>query len=152
MRLPFSFPDCRCRAGRVTYMDLRLAARAKGGPETYEPLSRHSLRVEVNRPESGDPAEVKIRITADSGFSGIIRIALCAESPDPSARFFLPGFMFGTNRGGAPLVTDSKTPRLRMDGGFPASPWWMVRSVRLAVLYPQERKPRSVAAGNLRGL
>ena len=113
-------------------MDLRLAARAKGGPEAYEPLSRHSLRWEMTRPEPASPAEVKIRVTADSDFAGVIRIAMRAESPDPSARFYLPGFMFGTNRGSAPLVTDSKTPRLRMDGGFPASPWWMVRSDRLS--------------------
>lgn len=51
-------------------MDLRLAARVKGGPETYEPLSRHSLRWEMTRPESGSDAEVKIRVTAESDFSG----------------------------------------------------------------------------------
>ena len=115
----------------VAAVIIRLAARAKGGPETYEPLVRHSLRGEI-LPGSGDPAEAEIRLTADADFAGIIRIALRAERPDPSARFFLPGFMAGTNRGGAPLVTDSKTPRLRPDGGFPASPWWMVRSDRLS--------------------
>ena len=98
----------------VAAVNIRLAARAKGGPETYEPLVRHSLRGDI-LPGSGDPAEVEIRLTADSDFTGIIRIALRAERPDPSARFFLPGFMAGTNRGGAPLVTDSKTPRLRPD-------------------------------------
>ncbi len=124
-------------------MDLRLAARIKGGPEAYEPLSRHSLRWEMARSESGSPAEVNIHITADSDFSGIIRIAMRAETPESSARFYLPGFMFGTNRGSAPLVTDSKTPRLRMNGGFPASPWWMVRSDRLshpcALMFLDER-------------
>ena len=89
-------------------MDLRLAARAKDGPEIYEPLSRHSLRWEMTRSGSGNSAEVKIHITADSGFSGIIRIAMRAETPDPSARFYLPGFMFGTNRGSAPLVTEKR--------------------------------------------
>ena len=70
-------------------MNILLTARAKGGPETYEPLSRHSLRQEMNRPESGVPEEVNIRVTADSDFSGVIRIALRAEAPDPSALFFL---------------------------------------------------------------
>ena len=116
----------------MTHMILRLAARAKGGQETYEPLARHALRGEICLPASGSPAEAKISITADSDFSGIVRIALAAAKPDPSARFFLPGFMFGTNRGSAPLMTESKTPRLRMDGEFPASPWWMVRSDRLS--------------------
>ena len=112
---------------------IRLTARAENGPEAYQPPERHALRGEIILPDSeADPAEVKIRITADDDFSGILRVALCAEQPDPSARFFLPGFMMGTNRGSAPLVTDSKTPRLRMDGGCPASPWWMVRSDRLS--------------------
>ena len=113
-------------------MNIQLAARSVSGPETYQPLERHSLRGEIACPGSGDPTEVTIRLTADADFTGVIRIALCAERPDPSARFFLPGFMYGTNRGGAPLVTDSKTPRLRPDGECPASPWWMVRSDRLS--------------------
>ena len=111
---------------------IRLTARAKGGPENYESFERHSLRGEVLFSETGERTDARIRITADAGFDGVIRIALCAEEPDPSARFFLPGFMYGTNRGDAPLVTDSKTPRLRMDGGCPASPWWMVRGDRLS--------------------
>ena len=128
-------------------MILRLTARAENGPESYEPLARHALREEIRLPESGDPAEIILRITADSDFSGVIRIALPLEKPDPSALFFLPGFMFGSNRGDAPLVTDSKTPRLRMDGGFPASPWWMVRSDRLS--HPCALM---ILNGNLRGL
>ena len=128
-------------------MILRLTARAKNGPESYEPLARHALREEIRLPKSGDPAEVILRITADSDFSGVIRIALPLEKPDPSALFFLPGFMFGSNRGDAPLVTDSKTPRLRMDGGFPASPWWMVRSDRLS--HPCALM---ILNGNLQGL
>ena len=128
-------------------MILRLTARAENGPESYEPLARHALREEIRLPKSGDPAEVILRITADSDFSGVIRIALPLEKPDPSALFFLPGFMFGSNRGDAPLVTDSKTPRLRMDGGFPASPWWMVRSDRLS--HPCALM---ILNGNLQGL
>ena len=111
-------------------MNLTLSARSKEGPEAYEPLAAHSLRAEICFPGPARPAE--IRITADSDFSGIIRIALRAETPDASARFFLPGFLYGTNRGEAPLTVDSKAPRLRTEGGFPASPWWMVRSDRLS--------------------
>lgn len=143
-RRPVSFsPICRFRSGRETQMILQLTARAEEGPEIYEPFARHALRGEIDMPEAGDPADVTVRITADADFSGVIRIALAAEKPDPSARFFLPGFMFGTNRGSAPLVSDSKTPRLRMEGTFPASPWWMVRSDRLshpcALLFQGER-------------
>ena len=116
----------------MTPLIIRLDARAQNGPEAYEPLEEHSLRAEISLPAPGGPPEATVRVTADAGFTGILRIALGAGSPDPAACFFLPGFMYGTNRGGAPLVTDSKTPRLRLEGGFPASPWWMVRSDRLS--------------------
>ena len=56
--------------------------------------------------------------------------------------------MVGTNRGDAPLVVDSKCPRLRRSPTeFPASPWWMVRGDRVshpvAMMY---------AAGQVTGL
>ena len=45
----------------------------------------------------------------------------------------MPGFLYGTNRGEAPLKTNSKAPRLRTgDEDFPASSWWMTRSDRLS--------------------
>lgn len=113
-------------------MNIRLTARSIDGPEAYEAPERHSLRADFSGSASGRPGETVLRVTADSDFCGILRIALSAGKPDPSARFFLPGFMYGTNRGDAPLTTDSKTPRLRTEGGFPASPWWMVRSDRLS--------------------
>ncbi len=113
-------------------MNIQLTARSLTGPEIYQSIDRLSLRGEITCPGPGNPSEVKIRFTADADFAGVIRIALCAEHADSSARFFLPGFMYGTNRGDAPLVTDSKTPRLRPGGECPASPWWMVRSDRLS--------------------
>ena len=116
----------------VIRLNIRLTARKKGSPEAYVPIDRAGLRAEIRQSVPDSPLNTEIRFTADSPFSGIIRIALCAETPDESARFFLPGFMYGTNRGDAPLVVDSKAPRLRRDSSFPASPWWMVRSDRLS--------------------
>ena len=113
-------------------MTIRLTARKKDGPESYVPIDRYSLHAEILSSASGNPAETEIRITAVSPFEGVIRIALCAEDQVASARFFLPGFMYGTNRGDAPLVVDSNAPRLRTGGSFPASSWWMVRSDRLS--------------------
>ena len=113
-------------------MNIRLTARAAEGPEGYLPLDRHSLRAEILPPASGNTEETRIRVTSDAPFEGVIRIALGTGEPAAPARFVLPGFMYGTNRGDAPLVVDSKAPRLRADGGFPASPWWMVRSDRLS--------------------
>ena len=113
-------------------MDLKLAARGKEGPEEYSDLSGYGLRAESIRMSEGFPSETAIRITADMDFSGIIRFAIGSAGNPASARFFLPGFMYGTNRGESPLVVDSKAPRLRMWEDFPASPWWMVRSDRLS--------------------
>ena len=113
-------------------MEIRLTARKKDAGETYVPLSQCALRADLSRSGTGGRSAAEIRITAEADFSGVIRIALGGGEPCPDARFFLPGFMYGTNRGDAPLVVDSKAPRLRMGGSCPASPWWMVRSDRLS--------------------
>ena len=108
--------------------ELTLTARVRGASETYEPLEACGLRAAV---EPGDGAgEVLVRILADEAFEGVIRIAMPVHMERP--RFFLPGFIYGTNRGEAPLVADSNCPRLRDGGAFPASPWWMTRSDRLS--------------------
>ena len=116
----------------VIRLNIQLTAREKGGPAEYVPVGQLGLHAEIRPPLPGSPADTEVRITAGSAFSGIIRIALRADVPDGPVRFFLPGFMYGTNRGEAPLVVDSKAPRLRMSSDFPASPWWMVRSDRLS--------------------
>ena len=109
-----------------------ITARAKGASAAYLPLPENSLeaRVTLQSPGNEQPALLEIAITADAAFEGVIRIALPVATEDP--RFFLPGFMYGTNRGDAPLVVDSQAPRLRAEGDFPASSWWMVRSDRLS--------------------
>ena len=108
-----------------------ITARKKGADEAYVSLAGSCLRTDII-PCAGSeqPALLKISITADEAFEGVIRIALPVNAQD--ARFFLPGFMYGTNRGDAPLVVDSPCPRLRPETEFPASPWWMTRSDRLS--------------------
>ena len=113
-------------------MNISLAARRTDSPEEYRELSCCSLTKEIQVTEKEDCREAEIRISAGEDFAGVIRVALRADGNPSSARFFLPGFMYGTNRGEAPLVVDSKAPRLRMKEDFPASPWWMVRSDRLS--------------------
>ena len=109
--------------------ELTLTARAKGAKECYDPLEAHGLRAEIKWFD-GAPREARINLIADAPFEGVIRIALPIRMDCP--RFFLPGFLYGTNRGEAPLVVESKCPRLRMEAQFPASPWWMTRSDRLS--------------------
>lgn len=113
-----------------------ITARPLGEDITYFPPETQHLTVSVICEKGGgssdDPYQVYIRIknTGSTPWKGVIRISLPVDAPAP--RFFLPGFMYGTNRGETPLVVDSKCPRLREDGEFPASPWWMVRSDRLS--------------------
>lgn len=114
--------------------DLILTARRRDGQEEYTSLSANFLHARM-RSLSGtgqpsDPLVQEVDVTADEAFEGVIRIA--APVAAGTERFFLPGFLYGTNRGQAPLVVDSKCPRLRENGEFPASSWWMVRSDRLS--------------------
>ncbi len=75
--------------------------------------------------------EITVRNDGDHAWQGVFRLSLSLDAVSP--RFFLPGFLYGTNRGEAPLSTLSKAPRLRKgDPEFPASPWWMTRSDRLS--------------------
>ncbi len=110
-------------------LDLTFTARRLDAPEAYTPLADNALRAEV-RILPGEPSTAQIAITAEQDFTGVIRIALPLGMAEP--RFYLPGFMYGTNRGEAPLVVDSQTPRLRLEESFPAYAWWMVRSDRLS--------------------
>ena len=125
-----------------------ITARTLGSAEAYLPLSECGLRAAISPCGGGLPQLQEIAITAEADFTGVIRIALPLNAPQP--RFYLPGFMYGTNRGDAPLVVDSKCPRLRMRDEFPASSWWMVRSDRLshpcALAYGDERLTGFAAA------
>ncbi|MCR4595925.1 MAG: hypothetical protein K5673_03985 [Lachnospiraceae bacterium] len=106
-------------------------ARSKTGSNEYEemPALGLSARVTGKSPDA-DYSKLIIEISATEDFEGVIRMGMPVGSLSP--RFYLPGFMYGTNRGGAPLKTDSLTPRLRLDEEFPANPWWMVRGDRLS--------------------
>ena len=114
--------------GDLAMTELFFTARALGAATEYTPIADHHLRADV-RILPGTPAEAEITITAEEAFQGVIRIALPVRK-DP--RFFLPGVIYGTNRGDAPLLVDSNNPRLRHSSDFPASPWWMFRSDRLS--------------------
>ncbi len=105
----------------------------KAGMQEYSEINAAELNIETKCSEGKYPEEISISITAKEEFAGVIRFAMKAASQDPAdLRFFLPGFMYGTNRGEAPLTVDSKTPCMRLKEDFPASPWWMVRSDRLS--------------------
>lgn len=115
--------------------ELVITARKREGG--YRPPEEAGLRAEWTPVSGGgaadDPRIYRLCVRNEGGapFEGVIRVALPFEAAAP--RFFLPGFMYGTNRGEAPLLTDSRTPRLRSaPTEFPASPWWLTRADRLS--------------------
>ena len=114
---------------------LNFTACSRDGGTEYDPLQKHGLMVsaagEGGDGSSGSPGQIRVRIenTGSATWRGVIRVSLrTGENP----RFFLPGFLYGTNRGEAPLVVDSKCPRLRAEEDFPASSWWTTRADRLS--------------------
>ena len=116
---------------------IRFTARKKGEGCEYRPLEASGLAagcsLKSGSGAAGDPwiCGVEIRNGNSGPWEGVVRLGLPFESAAP--RFFLPGFMYGTNRGEAPLVADSRTPRLRVGPAeCPASPWWLTRADRLS--------------------
>lgn len=119
-------------------MKIILTARERQGmDESYKVLEKQGLQTVINL-ISGigtlqDPfvTRISIRNQCQKDWEGVIHVELSFQKNNP--RFFLPGFMYGRNRGEAPLNVDNEFPRLR-EGALhrPAAPWWMVRSDRLS--------------------
>ena len=109
-------------------------ARRLGAGEAY--AAEAALETSFDRTggtgAAKDPYRMLVSVTnrGEETFTGVIRLTLPACAGEK--RFFLPGFMYGTNRGEAPLTVDSKCPRMRYENAFPASPFWMTRSDRLS--------------------
>ena len=97
---------------------LKLSARRRHSTDTrYTGLEQHELAASTRTlggtGAASDPllVQVSIRNAATAGWSGVVHIELPTRLADP--RFFLPGFMYGRNRGESPLRTSHEWPRLR---------------------------------------
>ena len=118
-------------------MALECSARRADGAGRYVRLDECGLAVEVDwHGGNGSPADpwrctVTVRNDGSVAFEGVVRIDIPIRA-DGEPRFFLPGFMYGRNRGEAPLRTATKFPRLRDRSELPASSWWMIRGDRLS--------------------
>ena len=116
---------------------VQFSAREQGREDDYFPLGETALSQEVTAMGGSGAAHdpnilrITVRNCGDQDWHGIVKIDLPFSSEEP--RFYLPGFLYGTNRGEAPLATSAKVPRLRKGPAeFPASPWWLTRSDRLS--------------------
>ncbi|MBO7637972.1 MAG: hypothetical protein J6S91_03255 [Treponema sp.] len=84
------------------------------------------------------PYRIHVALKNDGScdFEGIV--LLCLNAGLLQSRFYLPGFMYGLNRGDRPWKVDCKFPRLRAsvknptDSDCPLSSFYMVRSDRLS--------------------
>ena len=105
--------------------------------EKYTSLEEQGLQAAWETLEGdgapGTPFKVCVRIQnkEDKAWQGVVVTELLATKNNPE--FFLPGFMYGTNRGECPQRVDCEYPRMR-EGAFqrPSSSWWMVRGDRLS--------------------
>ena len=123
--------------GSDIFHSMRFSARLQGQGAEYLPIEAQGFHVDVTvesgtgRPDDPWLCRVVVRNDTRQTWRSVVRLDVPFEAAAP--QFFLPGFMYGTNRGDAPLVTDRKTPRLRPEPTeFPASPWWLTRSDRLS--------------------
>ena len=131
----------------------KITGRRRGAGEEYLPIEGSDVKSDVKvlkgdgKPETPYCLEVNLINTGKEAWEGILQFSFYTELKEP--RFFLPGFMYGTNRGEAPLEMPSPCAKLRENMQFPAAPWWMVRSDRLshpvALVYGENRVKGIVA-------
>jgi len=92
------------------------------------------IKEQVNEPVPYEKLSVTVHNTSGQDWMGIVQFSLISKGTDPW--FYLPGFIYGTNRAQAEFHPKSNTwPRLRLgEPEIPYSSYFRVRSDRLA--YP----------------
>jgi hypothetical protein len=118
-------------------MELIMTARSKEQETVdYLALNEHGLNAAIEicggNGSAKTPFQAKVWIQNENKikWAGVIHVEVPFKKINP--RYFLPAFMYGTNRGECPQNVPNEFPRLREESGRPSSPWWMVRSDRLS--------------------
>lgn len=121
-------------------MDTRVLFTARKIEDTtgeYRELEQWGLTVEQRclggTGNYDDPYRMEffVKNTDAMPWEGVLQIEMARTATNP--RFFLPGFMYGRNRGESPQNTPVQFPRIRKGQCTkPSSSWWMVRGDRLA--------------------
>lgn len=117
---------------------LRITARNCAQEDTnYSDIQQHGLSSSFEITDGNGSVdhpflvEMTLRNISNAAWAGVIHVELPFDKTNP--QFYLPAFMYGRNRGDAPLNVPKEFPRLREKStSRPASPWWMVRSDRLS--------------------
>ena len=106
------------------------------GDTAYIPLDNNRLeadyRIVSGDGSASDPYKMKVRLKnlSDTQWQGILQFRVSV--PDSSARFFMPGFMYGRNRGDAEDGTRRMYPMLKAGSPtVPRSNIWLVRGDRV---------------------
>jgi hypothetical protein len=114
-----------------------LSKKSSEAHNGYQPAAKHGLgfSMEKNPVDSMHSSiRVAVKNEGDSTWHGILKLDLEIDAIPATARFFLPGFIYGTNRADQPLHKSIKSwPRLKpggQDGYF--SDFFLTRSDRLS--------------------
>lgn len=137
--LIFLFGDCMAKRDFITRNGLELEILTKTDGNDYQPISENSLDVSYKIVSGNGSARrpyvmsIEINNISEKEWKGILNFKLSV--PDTTARFYMPGFMYGRNRGDFLGPVRHPYPRLRAgDVVLPFSNYWLVRSDR--VTYP----------------
>ena len=83
-------------------------------------------------PENPYGLDITVTNMSEQIWRGVVQFNVKNKAENP--RFYMPGFMYGTNRGEAPIDVPRKYPRIRKgEPSLPASDHWMVRGDRLVM-------------------
>lgn len=104
--------------------------------EKYLPLKGQQLKTQQKLVTGNGTArnpyiyEITVQNLQKERWEGVVQIELLQQRQNPE--FFLPAFMYGTNRGDTPMEGKRLYPRIALRQEMPAAGWWMVRGDRLS--------------------
>lgn len=132
----FILLGCTAQQNPITSNGLELEILANTGSGDYQPVDAKCLDVSY-KVTSGDGSartpyvlSVEINNISDKEWKGILNFKLSV--PDTTARFYMPGFMYGRNRGDFSGPVRHPYPRLKAGNvELPFSNYWLVRSDRV---------------------
>lgn len=128
--------SCTANKDPITTSGLELEILANMGIDGYHPVNLKTLKVSYHV-SSGDGSacnpyilSVEVNNISRKEWKGILNFKL--SIPDTTARFYMPGFMYGRNRGDFCGPIRHPYPRLRAGNvKLPFSNYWFVRSDRV---------------------